>query len=78
MKKGMALAAALMLLVAVLTGCAGNAANEQITVISREEGSGTRSAFIELTGVEADDVDKTTPEGGGQQLHSGRHADGCR
>lgn len=62
MKKGMALAAALMLLVAVLTGCAGNAANEQITVISREEGSGTRSAFIELTGVEADDVDKTTPK----------------
>lgn len=62
MKKGIALAAALMLFVAVLTGCAGNAANEQITVISREEGSGTRSAFIELTGVEADDVDKTTPK----------------
>lgn len=60
MKKFIALAAALMMLVAVLTGCAGNTANEEITVISREEGSGTRTAFIELTGVEVDKVDKTT------------------
>ncbi len=60
MKKFIALAAALMMLAAVLTGCAGNTANEEITVISREEGSGTRTAFIELTGVEVDKVDKTT------------------
>lgn len=32
----------------------------KITVVTREEGSGTRGAFIELTGVEADKVDKTT------------------
>lgn len=30
-----------------------------ITVISREKGSGTRSAFIELFGVEVDKEDKT-------------------
>ena len=30
-----------------------------ITVISREDGSGTRTAFIELTGVEADGADQT-------------------
>lgn len=62
MKKIVALVTALLMLVAVLTGCTGNKMNEQITVISREEGSGTRSAFIELTGVEVEDVDKTTPK----------------
>ena len=31
-----------------------------ISVISREDGSGTRSAFIELMGIEQDDVDMTT------------------
>lgn len=46
-----------------LTGC-GNAGST-ITVISREDGSGTRGAFIELIGVEEKDadgnkVDKTT------------------
>ena len=29
------------------------------TVITREEGSGTRGAFIELVGIEQDDVDRT-------------------
>ena len=33
-----------------------------ITVISREDGSGTRSAFVELTGVEDDNGDNTTAE----------------
>lgn len=37
----------------------GNA-NSPITVISREEGSGTRSAFTELMGILVDDVDNTT------------------
>lgn len=32
---------------------------KDITVISREEGSGTRDAFTELTGVMADDIDNT-------------------
>ncbi len=48
-----------------LAGCGGG--NEEtaqqegqdITVISREEGSGTRDAFVELTGVMEDDVDRT-------------------
>lgn len=31
----------------------------KITVVTREEGSGTRGAFIELTGIETDDGDKT-------------------
>ena len=60
MKKYIALTAALLALVLVFTACAAKPANEEITVISREEGSGTRSAFIELTGVEVDKVDKTT------------------
>ena len=60
MKKFIALTAALLALVLVFTACAAKPENEEITVISREEGSGTRSAFIELTGVEVDKVDKTT------------------
>ena len=36
-----------------LVGCA--LAAEEITVVTREAGSGTRSAFVELTGVEAKD-----------------------
>lgn len=60
MKKSIALTAALLALAMVFTACATKPASEEITVISREEGSGTRSAFIELTGVEVDKVDKTT------------------
>lgn len=37
----------------------GDSADKDITVISREEGSGTRDAFTELTGVLEDDVDRT-------------------
>lgn len=52
------------LLTASLTGCGGNKANDTITVVSREDGSGTRGAFIELIGIEEKDaegnkVDKT-------------------
>ena len=35
-------------------------ATQAITVVSREDGSGTRGAFIELTGVEDDNGDNTT------------------
>ena len=56
-----------MLAVTALSSCSGGGsfnANKDITVISREEGSGTRGAFIELFGVEQKDdsgkkVDKT-------------------
>lgn len=45
---------------ASLTGCAGG--ERKITVVSREDGSGTRSAFVELMEVvDADGKDATTP-----------------
>ena len=48
---------AISITAAMLTGCAE--ANTAITVISREDGSGTRSAFTELMGILIDDVDQT-------------------
>lgn len=48
------LAAALCL--SVLAGC-GKSASDTISVVSREDGSGTRGAFIELFGVEQKDAD---------------------
>ena len=41
---------------------ASSLAGNEITVVSREDGSGTRGAFIELTGVKQDDQDLTTVE----------------
>lgn len=41
---------------------ASSLAGNEITVVSREDGSGTRGAFIELTGVKQDDQDLTTAE----------------
>lgn len=63
MKKVFSAIMAVVVMGMTLAGC-GNAGST-ITVISREEGSGTRSAFIELVGVEEKDtdgnkVDKTT------------------
>ena len=43
-------------------GDTATGASGAITVISREDGSGTRSAFVELTGVEDDNGDNTTVE----------------
>lgn len=56
-------AAVLALSASMLTSCGGS--SDKITVISREDGSGTRGAFVELTGVEEKDSsgnksDKTT------------------
>lgn len=50
------LATMLMLVTAVgtLTGCGAGATNE-IYVVSREDGSGTRGAFVELMGIERKD-----------------------
>ena len=36
--------------------------DKDITVVSREEGSGSRGAFTEITGVTVDDVDNTTKD----------------
>ena len=63
MKKFLALGLAMMMSVAALTGCGGGseeaaeggdtaAASGAISVVSREDGSGTRGAFIELFGIE--------------------------
>ena len=54
------------MLALLFTGCNGGGGNE-IVVVSREEGSGTRGAFIELFGIEEKDengnkVDNTTDE----------------
>lgn len=58
------------LLAAAAAGCTGTGdfdADKTINVVSRESGSGTRGAFIELMGIEVKDadgnkVDKTTEE----------------
>ena len=63
-----ALTAAALLSVSLLAGCTGGKDGEQstdgsevfsgqITVLSREDGSGTRGAFIELFGIEVKDAD---------------------
>ena len=56
-----ALALAAMLSMGVLVGCGGTSNSTEggtgtINVISREDGSGTRSAFVELFGVEEKDA----------------------
>ena len=48
--------AILFICTGILTACGGGA-DDTITVISREEGSGTRGAFIELFGIEQKDAD---------------------
>lgn len=62
MKKGLAVLFGTMVLTLSLTGC-GKSGSEgfntakEISVISREDGSGTRGAFIELFGIEVKDAD---------------------
>lgn len=57
-KKVTGVTTALILAVTLLTGCGakGFDSTAEITVISRELGSGTRTAFVELTGVEQKDA----------------------
>lgn len=61
LKKILTLALAAVLAGTALASCAAKGFDKDgaITVISREKGSGTRSAFIELFGVEVDKEDKT-------------------
>ena len=67
MKKTIALALSAVCILALFAGCSANKGfdpADEISVITREEGSGTRSAFVELFGVEEKDengekVDKT-------------------
>ena len=71
MKKVFAVALAMTVAVGMLAGCGSNdsaqggAADGTITVVSREDGSGTRGAFIELFGIEekndaGEKIDNTT------------------
>lgn len=61
-KQAAAILLAAMTMVTGLTGCGksvdnGNSKNSAITVITRESGSGTRGAFIELFGIEEKNSD---------------------
>lgn len=63
-KKIMGIALSMVFVVGSLTAC-GGAGSDTISVVTREEGSGTRGAFVELTGVEEKDangnkIDNTT------------------
>ncbi len=72
MKKIIKVLLATFALAVVLVGCGGGGSDKgadsgagesltgPITVVSREAGSGTRGAFVELTGVEEDKNDNTT------------------
>lgn len=74
MKKIISLALTGILAASLLTGCGANSdkskefdTSSDIVVVTREEGSGTRGAFVELTGIEEKDssgnkVDRTTKE----------------
>ena len=55
MKKLIALCTAVLMLLMVAAGCGNNASESNaIYVVSREDGSGTRSAFVELLGIETE------------------------
>jgi len=65
MKKAVAIVSILVLAMGILAGCGKK--DTEITVVSREDGSGTRGAFIELVGIEqkndaGEKVDYTTEE----------------
>lgn len=73
-KKFLGTALILTLAVTCLAGCGGgekaaDSGSPDITVLSREDGSGTRGAFIELFGIEEENesgekVDRTTTDAG--------------
>lgn len=60
MKKLLSIGLASVLFLGALAGCGSAqkaAGNDTISVLTREEGSGTRGAFIELLGIEQKDAD---------------------
>lgn len=66
MKKRIVMVSAIIMAIVAFAGC-GRTANDKITVVSREDGSGTRGAFIELFKIEEKDtngnkVDYTTED----------------
>ena len=67
-KKVISVMLAVMMSAAIFTGCGGNntttdgateggSTGSAITVCSREDGSGTRGAFVELFGIHQDTVE---------------------
>ena len=58
MKRIFALILGTVIMAATLASC-GNSGSDTITVVSREDGSGPRSAFVELMGMLQDDKDMT-------------------
>ncbi len=56
MKKPIIMVLVVLMALASFTGCT-RGGNDEITVISREDGSGTRGAFIELFGIEQKNAD---------------------
>lgn len=50
--KQFSVACAILMAICVMTGCNAGKDDQTITVLTREDGSGTRGAFIELFGVE--------------------------
>ncbi len=69
LKKVLAICLAMVMVGSAFTACGSNdnsgdasgsgSGDDAISVLTREEGSGTRGAFIELFGIEQDDEDKT-------------------
>ena len=59
-KIAITIAAIMIMCTAMITGCGKKAGDEEICVISREDGSGTRDAFTELLGIMENDIDNTT------------------
>lgn len=55
MKKIISVSAVILIICGIFAGCAGGASASKINVMTREDGSGTRSAFIELFGIEEKD-----------------------
>ena len=56
-KIAITIAAIMIMCTAMITGCGKKAGGEEICVISREDGSGTRDAFTELLGIMENDID---------------------
>lgn len=59
-KKKIATVAMMIMCAVMMIGCGKKDGDKEISVISREDGSGTRDAFTELLGILEDDVDNTT------------------
>lgn len=58
---GAAVMLILLLFLCILTGCGNkNGKGDRITIVTREDGSGTRKAFVMLTGIQKESQDRTS------------------